>query len=86
MEVRKKKKGTVWISGVCAAYQPAEETYMLTGRCIEILRGFNYLRLAADRHSDETMSRLIGAISRLAKWESGKLFNFLNLLTLILYG
>jgi DNA repair photolyase len=36
-EVRKKKKGTVWISGVCDAYQPAEEKYMLTGRCIDIL-------------------------------------------------
>jgi len=36
-EVRKKKKGTVWISGVCDAYQPAEEKHRLTGRCIEIL-------------------------------------------------
>jgi DNA repair photolyase len=36
-EVRKKNKGTVWISGVCDAYQPVEEKYMLTGRCLEIL-------------------------------------------------
>jgi len=36
-EIRKKKKGTVWISGVCDAYQPAEEKYRLTGRCLEIL-------------------------------------------------
>jgi len=36
-EVNKKKKGTVWISGVCDAYQPAEEKLMLTARCIEIL-------------------------------------------------
>jgi len=36
-EVRKKKKGTVWISGVCDPYQYAEEKYMLTGRCLEIL-------------------------------------------------
>jgi DNA repair photolyase len=36
-EVRKKKKGRVWISGVCDAYQPLEEKYTLTGRCLEIL-------------------------------------------------
>jgi DNA repair photolyase len=36
-EVRKKGKGTVWISGVCDAYQPLEEKYMLTRRCLEIL-------------------------------------------------
>ena len=36
-EVMKKKRGTVWISGVCDAYQPLEEKYNLTGRCLEIL-------------------------------------------------
>ncbi len=36
-EVRKKKKGTVWISGVCDAYQPLEKKYRLTRRCLEIL-------------------------------------------------
>jgi DNA repair photolyase len=36
-EVRKKKTGTVWISGVCDPYQYVEEKYMLTGRCLEIL-------------------------------------------------
>ncbi len=36
-EVKKKKKGRVWISGVCDAYQPIEKKYMLTGRCLEIL-------------------------------------------------
>jgi len=36
-EVGKKKKGRVWISGVCDAYQPLEKKYRLTGRCIEIL-------------------------------------------------
>jgi DNA repair photolyase len=36
-EVRNKKKGDVWISGVCDAYQPLERKYRLTGRCIEIL-------------------------------------------------
>lgn len=36
-EVKKKKKGRVWISGVCDAYQPLEKKYRLTGRCIEVL-------------------------------------------------
>ncbi|MCX5810215.1 MAG: radical SAM protein [Proteobacteria bacterium] len=36
-EVKKKKKGTVWISGVCDAYQYVEQKYMLTRRCLEIL-------------------------------------------------
>ena len=36
-EVRRKKKGRVWISGVCDAYQPLERKYRLTGRCLEIL-------------------------------------------------
>lgn len=36
-EVEKKKKGRVWISGVCDAYQPLEKKYKLTRRCLEIL-------------------------------------------------
>ena len=36
-EVKKKKIGRVWISGVCDAYQPVEEKYMITRKCIEIL-------------------------------------------------
>src|SRR5690242_3485516 len=36
-EVKKKRKGRVWISGVCDAYQPLEKKYTLTGRCLEIL-------------------------------------------------
>jgi len=36
-EIRKKKKGTVWISGVCDAYQPIEKKYKLTRRCLEVL-------------------------------------------------
>jgi DNA repair photolyase len=36
-EVGKKKKGTVWISGVCDAYQYLEKKYLLTRRCVEIL-------------------------------------------------
>jgi DNA repair photolyase len=36
-EVKKKRVGRVWISGVCDAYQPLEKSYMLTKRCLEIL-------------------------------------------------
>jgi len=36
-EVARKKKGNVWISGVCDAYQPLERRYKLTRMCIEIL-------------------------------------------------
>jgi DNA repair photolyase len=36
-EVKKKKVGRVWISGVCDPYQPLEKRYMLTKRCLEIL-------------------------------------------------
>ena len=36
-EIKKKKKGKVWISGVCDPYQPLEAKYNLTGKCVEIL-------------------------------------------------
>jgi DNA repair photolyase len=36
-EVRKKKKGIVWISGVCDPYQPLEEKYELSRKCLNIL-------------------------------------------------
>jgi DNA repair photolyase len=36
-ELARKKKGTVWLSGVCDPYQPLEAHYGLTRRCLEIL-------------------------------------------------
>ena len=36
-EIQKKKRGKVWVSGVCDPYQPLEATYRLTRRCLEIL-------------------------------------------------
>ena len=36
-EVKKKKVGRVWVSGVCDPYQPLEKKYMLTKQCLEIL-------------------------------------------------
>ena len=36
-EIKKKRIGKVWISGMCDPYQPIEEKYKLTKRCLEIL-------------------------------------------------
>jgi len=36
-EIKKKKRGKVWVSGVCDPYQPLEEKYRLTRQCLEIL-------------------------------------------------
>lgn len=37
IELSKKKRGSVWISGVCDPYQPLERKYRLTRKCLEIL-------------------------------------------------
>jgi DNA repair photolyase len=37
VEIRRKKPGRVWISGVCDPYQPLEGKYKLTRQCLEIL-------------------------------------------------
>lgn len=36
-EIKKKKRGRVWVSGVCDPYQPLEAKYRLTRQCLEIL-------------------------------------------------
>jgi len=36
-EVKKKKMGRVWISGVCDPYQPLEKRYIITKKCLDIL-------------------------------------------------
>jgi len=36
-EIGKKKKATVWISGVCDPYQPLESKYKLTRQCLQTL-------------------------------------------------
>jgi DNA repair photolyase len=36
-EITKKKRGRVWVSGICDPYQPLEVKYELTRRCLEIL-------------------------------------------------
>jgi DNA repair photolyase len=42
MEITKKKPGRVWVSGVCDPYQPLEEKYGLTRRCLEVHRQHNW--------------------------------------------
>ena len=36
-EIRRKRKGTMWMSGVCDPYQPLEAKYELTRRCLGII-------------------------------------------------
>jgi DNA repair photolyase len=36
-EIKKRQRGRVWISGLCDPYQPLEERYRLTRKCLEIL-------------------------------------------------
>ncbi|MBN1665176.1 MAG: radical SAM protein [Deltaproteobacteria bacterium] len=36
-EIMKKKKGIVWMSGVCDPYQPLEAKYQLSRKCLDIL-------------------------------------------------
>jgi DNA repair photolyase len=37
VEIKKKKRGDVWISGLCDPYQPLEAKYKLTRQCLNIL-------------------------------------------------
>jgi DNA repair photolyase len=37
VEIKKKKRGTVWVSGLCDPYQPLEKKYGITRNCLEIL-------------------------------------------------
>jgi DNA repair photolyase len=42
VEIKKKKRGRVWISGLCDPYQPLERKYKLTRKCLEILADNNW--------------------------------------------
>jgi len=42
LEVKKKKKGLVWLSAVTDPYQPAEERFELTKRCLLVLKGVQW--------------------------------------------
>ena len=42
VEIKRKKRGRVWISGVCDPYQSLEAKYKLSRRCLEILEQHNW--------------------------------------------
>lgn len=42
VEIEKKKRGTVWVSGVCDPYQPLEEEFLLTRECLALLVGHQW--------------------------------------------
>jgi DNA repair photolyase len=42
VEIKRKKRGRIWISGVCDPYQPLEAKYKLSRRCLEILEQHNW--------------------------------------------
>ncbi len=41
-EVTRKRRDTVWVSGVCDPYQPLERKYKLTRQCLEILVEYDW--------------------------------------------
>jgi len=41
-EIKKKKRGDIWISGICDPYQPVEKKYQLTRKCLEILSDYDW--------------------------------------------
>lgn len=51
VEIKKKRRGTVWVSGVCDPYQPLEKKYELTRRCLEILKAHDWSVIIQTRSS-----------------------------------
>jgi len=41
-EIKKKRRGEIWISGICDPYQPVEKKYQLTRKCLEILSDYDW--------------------------------------------
>ncbi|MGA2360916.1 MAG: radical SAM protein [Candidatus Aminicenantales bacterium] len=41
-QIVKAKRGTIWFASVCDPYQPQEERYGLTRRCLEVLVGHDF--------------------------------------------
>jgi DNA repair photolyase len=42
LEIKRKRPGRVWVSGVCDPYQPLEAKYQLTRQCLDILAQNNW--------------------------------------------
>jgi DNA repair photolyase len=41
-QIVKAKRGTIWFASVCDPYQPLEEPYTVTRRCLEVLAGRDF--------------------------------------------
>jgi DNA repair photolyase len=41
-EIKKKRRGEIWISGICDPHQPVEKKYQLTRKCLEILSDYDW--------------------------------------------
>lgn len=41
-EIKKKRRGVIWISGLCDPYQPLENKYQLTRKILEIIQKYNW--------------------------------------------
>ena len=50
-EIKRKKRGKVWVSGVCDPYQPLERKYELSRKCLEILAQYDWPVVVQTRSS-----------------------------------
>lgn len=69
VEIKKKKRGSIWISGLCDPYQPMESKYKLTRKCLEILADNNWPVIIQTRSS--LVLRDIDIIKRAENFEVG---------------
>lgn len=68
-EIKKKKCGNVWISGLCDPYQPLESKYKLTRNCLEILADNKWQVIIQTRSS--LVLRDLDIIKRAEDFEAG---------------
>jgi DNA repair photolyase len=69
IEIHRKKRGTVWVSGLCDPYQPLEADYKLTRKCLEILADNNWPVVIQTRSS--LVLRDMDIIKRAKYFEAG---------------
>jgi DNA repair photolyase len=63
------KKGIVWVSSVCDAYQAVEEKYRLTRGCLEVLAGHGFP--VSVQSKSALLLRDIDVFRRFAEFEAG---------------
>jgi DNA repair photolyase len=69
IEIKKKKRGTVWMSGLCDPYQPLERKYGITRQCLEILADHNWPVVIQTR--SPLVLRDIDILKRAGHFEAG---------------